>query len=147
MEAPKGDGARLRALESLTPRPGDRIAHRIRALAAWAKNAGATTEVAGLRVDAEILHTIADKQSTAEDELIARYEALRTLYPEHVELTRKHESLMRSAIEGFERARGDEATRRALRLCKLRRPPLAKIRAMTEAAYAPATTRTGTSNE
>ena len=115
--------------------------------AAWAKGAGAVTEVAGLRVDAEILHSLADQQSTAEDELVARYDALRTLYPDHVELTQKHESLMRAAIEGFERTRSDDVSRRALRLCKLRRPPLAKIRAMTEAAYAPATVRTGTSDE
>lgn len=105
------------------------IADRLHVLAAWALRAKITLTVDGWIVDGHALLDLAEQQTAAESELVARWQAFRDYYVSYTTTTREREQVLRVAIGDMEQRRGDSDTRKSLRLCKLRRPPLAKVRA------------------
>jgi hypothetical protein len=120
---------RHRPSETHAPRPSDRIADRLHLLAAWSLRTGITVRVDGWILDGHALADLAAAQERSEEELLARWQAFRDFYVSYTASMRDREKLLRTAIDEMEQHRHDEETRRSLRLCKLRRPPLAKVRA------------------
>lgn len=119
---------RHRPSEPHSPRPSDMIADRLHILAAWALRTKVTLTVDGWIVDGHAMLDLAAQQARAEDELVARWQEFRDHYVSYTTTTREREKVLRTAIAAMEQHRGDDATRKSLRLCKLRRPPLAKVR-------------------
>ncbi|MBI2389014.1 MAG: hypothetical protein HYV09_05290 [Deltaproteobacteria bacterium] len=126
------DANRHRRSEPFAPRPSDLIADRLRVLAAWALRRGATVDVDGTLLDGAALDRIAQAQSLAESELATWWKGFRGYYSSYGEVLRERERLLHRAIAELEALRADADARRTLRLCKLRRPPLAKVREAVE---------------
>lgn len=133
MSARDRDAHRHRRSEEFAPRPSDLIADRLRVLAAWALRHGATVDVDGARLDGAALEQIAHAQSLAESELATWWKGFRGYYTSYSEVLRERERLLFRAIAELEALRADADARRTLRLCKLRRPPLAKVREAVDA--------------
>ena len=120
---------RHRPSEPYSPRPSDLIADRLHILAAWALRTGVSLTIDGWIVDGHGLLDLAEQQARAEEELIARWQAFRDHYVAYTATTKERDEVLRVAIGEMEQRRSDGETRKSLRLCKLRRPPLAKVRA------------------
>jgi hypothetical protein len=127
---------RHRPSEPISPRPSDLIADRLRVLAAWATKSGTSIEIDGKRFDGAALEALAQSQLMAETELLAHFRVFRGYYVNYTDVLQKRERLLREAIQHLELHRDNAATRTVLRLCKLRRPPLAKVRALVAEARA-----------
>ena len=125
---------RHRPSEPHAPRPSDRIADRLHILAAWSLRTGITVRVDGWILDGHALVDLATAQERSEEELIAKWQAFRDFYVGYTSATRERDRVLQAAIDQMERLRADAETRTSLRLCKLRRPPLAKVRAAVEEA-------------
>lgn len=124
---------RHRPSEPHSPRPSDKIADRLHILAAWALRTGVTLRVDGWILDAHAVVDLAAAQERSEAELIAKWQAFRAFYVDYTRVTADRERVLRTAMEQMQQ-HGDGDSRKALRLCKLRRPPLAKVRAAVEEA-------------
>lgn len=124
------DRTRHRPSAALAPRPGDLIAGRWHALAAFARITAVTETLDGKVFDADAIQSIATSQQLAEDELCARWRAFRDYYVQYTEVVREREDLLRRVVECLAERHRDVRSRDALRLCRLRKPPLAKIDAL-----------------
>lgn len=98
-------------------------------LAAWALRRGVTLRIDGFILDGHALVDLASTQERAESELLARWQEFRDYYVVYTRQMQDRERVLREAIAEMEQRRGDADTRTSLRLCKLRRPPLAKVQA------------------
>lgn len=123
---------RHRASEPFAPRPGDRIADRLHLVAAWATRVAAILNVDGAPFAAAEIAALAREQERDEQQLLERFQAFREFYAHYNETLRAREPVLFAGIAEMERRRGEPETRRAMRFCKLRRPPLAKVRAAVE---------------
>ena len=133
---------RVRAAEGIGPRPSELLADRLDAAAALAKltasRAGLDGDPARERVDFAALAELASVQRGDEDELLARWHHFRGYYVAYLDVVRAREATLKGALDALatitgERA-GDPKVRSALRLCRLRRPPLAKVEALVSEA-------------
>jgi hypothetical protein len=114
---------RHRPSEAFAPRPGDLIASRVQLIAALVRAARVTFEAEGTTWDHDALSAAAEKQAQIEAELLAVFAAFREVYMRHAELHRLHSSVIARATETL----STKASKNDLRLCRLRRPPLAKV--------------------
>ncbi len=126
------DATRHRPSEPFSPRPGDFVAERLRVLAAVVRRTGATVEVDGVPWSADALDRIVEAQAIAEAELRARFRAFQELYAAYTPVLRERERLLHGAIAWFDARDLGPEVRASIRLCKLRRPPLAKVRRVVE---------------
>jgi hypothetical protein len=130
--------ARLRAGEGIGPRVTELLADRLTATAAVARLAVARAPHEAIEPDA--LAALASVQRLDEEELIARWRHFRVFYASYLESMRARESTMKRALEALSShaaARSpDPKLRSALRVCRLRRPPLAKVQALVAEARA-----------
>jgi len=131
---------RHRPSEPYSPRPSDLIADRLRVLAAWATLNGMNVPVDGAVFDGPAFARLAEEQARAEADLLEHWRTFRSFYAQYTETLKEREAILLGAIAEVSRTRTDVATKRAIRLCRLRRPPLAKVRAIV----AEARLRTGT---
>jgi hypothetical protein len=129
------DMKRHRPSEAFTPRPSDLIATRLRLAAALVGEANVEFDAEGRRWNAESLQEAAEDQARVEEELVAAFAAFRDIYTRHGELLRVRSALLARATELV----APIAPKHELRLCRLRRPPLAKV----EVAIAEARRRAG----
>lgn len=114
---------RHRPSEAFAPRPGDLIASRLQLVAALARAARVTFEVEGTTWDHESLSSAAEDQSRVEAELLSAFAAFRDVYTRHGELHRVRSAVLAKATEAV----SPMVTKNEARLCRLRRPPLAKV--------------------
>jgi hypothetical protein len=114
---------RHRPSEAFTPRPGDLIANRLQLVAALARPANVTFEAEGTTWNHESLSAAAEDQARVETELLAVFAAFRDIYTRHGELHRVRTAVLAKATEVL----STTASKNDLRLCRLRRPPLAKV--------------------
>ncbi|MGZ3420720.1 MAG: hypothetical protein ACXVEF_27285 [Polyangiales bacterium] len=126
---------RHRPSEPFTPRPSDLIATRLRLVAALVREAKLEFEAEGTRWNGESLQEAAEDQARVESELVAGFTAFREIWARHGELHRVRSAALARATELVT----PMAPKHELRLCRLRRPPLAKV----EIAIAEARRRTG----
>lgn len=128
------DERRHRPSEAHAPRPSDLLADRLRPIAAWMRARGVslamkTEDGADQTLDADAVDALVSAQQLAEIELQARFHAFRSYYAEYTEVVRARERVVHAAIAAFDR-KDDPDARRAMRLSRLRRPPLAKVLAL-----------------
>lgn len=133
------DQNRHRRSEDFAPRPSDLLADRLRVLAEWAVRRGATIEIEGRRWGAEDLTRLAAEQAESERELQERWTSFRRFYEEYGAAREQREKLLFAAIAELEKLREDVDARRTARFCKLRKPPLAKVRTLPPLARATGT--------
>ena len=131
---------RHRPSEPYSPRPSDLIADRLRVLAAWATMNGTTVTIDGAVFDGAAFARLAEQQACDEADLLEHWRTFRSFYAQYTETLKERETILLGAIEAVSRTHNDVGTKRALRLCRLRRPPLAKVSAIV----AEARLRTGT---
>jgi hypothetical protein len=132
---------RHRPSEPYSPRPSDLIADRLRVLAAWATLNATTVTIDGAVFDGAAFEELAEQQARDEVQLLEHWKTFRAFYANYTETLRARETILLAAIAEVSKTRSDTETKKALRLCRLRRPPLAKVSAMVAAARR----RTGTS--
>lgn len=125
---------RHRPSERLAPRPSDRIADRLHVVAAWATRTRSVVEIDGLALDGQALFAVAAAQERDETALLARFATFRELYESYTATVADRERVLFAAIAQMEQHASEPATRASLRLSRLRRPPLAKVRAVVEEA-------------
>ena len=133
------DENRHRRSEVFAPRPSDLLADRLRLLAEWAVRRGACIELDGRLWQPEDLTRLAAEQAESERELQERWTSFRRFYEEYGEAREAREKLLFAAIAALEKLQGDVDARRTARFCKLRKPPLAKVRALPPLARATGT--------
>jgi hypothetical protein len=126
---------RVRATEGIGPRPSELIADRLFAVAALAQ---VTRPENAESIDVEALSKLASEQRRDEEELIQRWDRFRSYYLEYLTALPARQSTLKRALDALSiqaaaRA-GDPSVRSALRVCRLRRPPLAKVEAIVAAA-------------
>jgi hypothetical protein len=119
-------------LETLAPRRSDRIADRLRVLAAVLRSRGTVLEDEARALDGDALEAMANAQREAEEELSARFVAFYEYYATYRALLDERRNILQRGIEVLSAAHRDPEARRALRLCRLHRPPVATVRAMVE---------------
>jgi len=132
---------RHRPSEPFSPRPSDLIADRLRVLAAWATLTGATVTIDGAVFDGPAFERLAEAQARDEALLLEHWRTFRGFYGDYTRTLKEREAILLAAISEVARTRSDSGTKKAIRLCRLRRPPLAKVSAIV----AQARLRTGTS--
>lgn len=131
---------RHRPSEPFSPRPSDLLADRLRVLAAWATINAATVTIDGAVFDGAALERLAQEQACDEALLLEHWSRFRSFYAGYTTRLKERESILLAAINEVSRVHSDSGTKKALRLCRLRRPPLAKVSAfVAEARF-----RTGT---
>jgi len=130
MSARARDAQRHRRSEVFAPRPSDLIADRLRLLAEWAVRRGAVIELEGVPFDGPKLSALANAQSLAERELTQRWKDFRSFYEAFGRTRDAHEKLLLAAIAELDKLKEDTDARRTARYCKLRKPPLAKVRTL-----------------
>jgi hypothetical protein len=128
---------RHRPSERVAPRPSDFISNRILGLAAWMSRRGIRVEIESVAHDGHSLGALAEAHAKAEDELSTRFSVLRQWWIEHEHRTRAHEALLLRVLEALP-SELDAEGKVAVRLARLRRPPLAKVRALVRPAEAEA---------
>ncbi len=131
---------RHRPSEPFSPRPSDLIADRLRVLAAWATINATTVTIDGAVFDGTAFERLAQEQACDEALLLEHWRKFRDFYAGYTARLKERESILLAAITEVSRMRSDTGTKKALRLCRLRRPPLAKVSAIV----AEARLRTGT---
>ena len=129
---------RIRAAEGLGPRPSELLADRLGAAAALARMTS-TLPIEGAP-DARALAELSAVQRRDEDALIACWHNFREHYVRYLDIMRAREATLKRALDVLSAATGDRAAppkvRAALRMCRLRRPPLAKVEALVAEARA-----------
>ncbi len=125
---------RHRPSERLAPRPSDRIADRLHVVAAWATRANVTLSIDDQTLGGPELFALAEAQARDETELLHRFASFREFYASYTARLATLERVLASAIAEMERRVAEPATRASLRLSRLRRPPLAKVRAVVDEA-------------
>lgn len=128
MTARARDENRHRRSEVFAPRPTDLLADRLRLLAEWAVRRGAEIEIDGIPWDGAKLTGLAAEQARAELELSERWQGFRGFYETYGATRATREKLLHAAIAELSKLRDDTDARRTARFCKLRKPPLAKVR-------------------
>ena len=131
---------RHRPSEAFSPRPSDLIADRLRVLAAWATLTRTSITIQRVVFDGPALEQLAEEQARDEAALLQHWSAFRDFYTEYTATLKDREAILLEAIAEVAQMRSDRGTRNALRLCRLRRPPLAKVQAIV----AESRLRTGT---
>jgi hypothetical protein len=116
---------RHRPTEPFAPRPADLIATRLRLVGALLRAANASVEVDGITWTGAMLEELADDHARIERELAEKFADLRAIYIRHDELTRIRRIVLERAIE----VAADKAPKPHVRMCRLHRPPLAKVHA------------------
>lgn len=138
---------RHRPSEPFSPRPSDLIADRLRVLAAWATLTGATVSIDGAVFDGAAFERLAELQARDEAQLLEHWRTFRAFYAQYTAARKARETILLAAIAVIAElatARGDGDAKKALRLCRLRRPPLAKVNALVAEARLRTFTATGT---
>lgn len=128
MTARARDENRHRRSEVFAPRPSDLLADRLRLLAEWAVRRGAEIEIDGITWNGPKLTALAAEQASAERELLERWQSFRGFYEAYGVERETREKLLHAAIAELQKLRDDTDARRTARFCKLRKPPLAKVR-------------------
>lgn len=128
MTARARDENRHRRSEVFAPRPSDLLADRLRLLAEWAVRRGAVIQIDGKTWDGPMLTAVAAEQASAEQELSNRWQSFRGFYEAYGLDRETREKLLLAAIAELQQLRDDTDARRTARYCKLRKPPLAKVR-------------------
>lgn len=123
------DASRHRPSEPFSPRARDLIADRLHLLSALLDASGTSFDLDGLRWDGEALARIAQDQERLENELLESFRAFREIYAAHTAARALHLRVLETGIETVARADADRRRAAALRLCRLQRPPLAKVHA------------------
>lgn len=130
---------RNRAGEGLGPRPSELLADRLGAAAALFRMAPAPVALEGIP-DARALAELSSLQRRDEEELLARWHHFRDYYRSYLDTMRAREASLKRAVDALSAATGDRSAspkvRSALRICRLRRPPLAKVQAIVAEARA-----------
>lgn len=124
------DAQRHRRSEVFAPRPSDLLADRLRLLAQWASRRGATLVLDGVSFDGPKLAALALAQATAESELTQWWRRFRGFYEDYGATREANDRLLQAAIAELEKLEGDVDAKRTARHCKLRKPPLASVRAL-----------------
>lgn len=125
---------RHRPSERLAPRPSDRLADRLHVVAAWATRVRVALRIDDRTLDGPELFALAEAQERDETELLRRFATFREFYSGYTSALSARERVLFTAIAEMERRAAEPATRAALRLSRLRRPPLAKVRAVVDEA-------------
>lgn len=124
---------RHRPSEPFSPRPGDLLAERLRLLATVVRRTGVVVDVDGVPWDADALDRIVEAQAIAEAELNARFRAFQQFYAAYTPVLRERERVLHGAIAWFDARDLGPTVKASIRMCKLRRPPLAKVRSLVDA--------------
>jgi len=125
---------RHRPSEPYSPRPSDLIADRLRVLAAWATLNATTVTIDGAVFDGAAFEELAEEQARDEAQLLEQWKTFRAFYAQYTETLKQREMILLAAIAEVVKTRSDSGTKKALRLCRLRRPPLAKVNALVAEA-------------